>query len=393
MAETDDRYSIDRRSALKLLGSMSVVGAGSLAGCSDQPPAQDGGGGGDGNGNGNGGGTTESGDGSDGGGSQDKETWRFVTSTEGSGSSTIGPAYSVLFERNSNKLGISPQNSKGFVHNMRLLDQEQAELGFAHNIVFHWLYNEEGPFGDAPVEVRPVQGLPTIQNLNHHFITRRGIGVKNVTDLAGHTVSLGPPGGAVPEIAERVLRGAGVWEDVNGKRMSFTEGVSAFRAEEVDAFFTGIINNRTNSATLELWNTEDVEFVVMSKKTVDSFLKKYPFFTVTELNTNHPVWPDAIDTEYDKVTLPQLNSTSAIHPDLPEDMVYHAIKVLHENQTQLRELNKLLWGIGFGEVTIEGETFERWGLTGQLESVPVHKGAAKYLKEIGHWDDKFSIAD
>lgn len=69
------------------------------------------------------------------------------------------------------------------------------------------------------------------------------------------------------------------------------------------------------------------------------------------------------------------------------------MKVLHENQADLRELNKLLWGIGFGEVELDGETYERWGLTGQLESVPVHKGAAKYLKEIGHWDDKYSVAE
>lgn len=388
MPETDGRYSIDRRSAIKLLGSLGVVGTGSLAGCSDQPPTQNNDGGSDGSD-----GTTEQGDGGDGSDSTDKETWRFVTSTEGSGSATIGPAYSVLFERNSENLAISPQNSKGFVHNMRLLDQNQAELGFAHNIVFFWLYNEEGPFADSPTEVRPVQGMPTIQNLNHHFVTRRGIGVTNVTDLAGHTVSLGPPGGAVPEIAERVLRGAGVWEEVNGKRMSFSEAVSAFRAGETDAFFTGIINNRTNSATLELWNTEDIEFVTMSDKTVDNFLEQYPFFSVTDLQTDHPVWPDAIDTEYDSVTLPQLNSTSAIHPDLPEDQVYNAMKVLHENQADLRELNKLLWGIGFGEVELDGETYERWGLTGQLESVPVHKGAAKYLKEIGHWDDKYSVAE
>lgn len=391
MAETDGRYSIDRRSALKLLGGMGVVGSGSLAGCTGAPstPDDDGGSGGSG-GNGE---STEAGDGNDGSDSADKETWRFVTSTEGSGSSTIGPAYSVLFERHSQELGISPQNSKGFVHNMRLLDQNQAELGFAHNIVFFWLYNEEGPFAEAPVDVRPVQGLPTIQNLNHHFITRRDVGVETVTDLAGHTVSLGPPGGAVPEIAERVLRGAGVWEEVNGKRMSFTEGVSAMRAGEVDAFFTGIINNRTNSATLELWNTEDIEFVVMSDETVDSFLEKYPFFSVTELQTDHPVWPDAIDTQYDAVTLPQLNSTSAIHPDLSEDRVYHAIKTLHENQEELAELNKLLWGLGFGEVDLDGETFERWGLTGQLTSVPVHQGAAKYLKEIGHWNDDYDIAE
>jgi len=390
MAEPNKRNSISRRNALKLLSSAGVVGVGGLAGCSGQPPTEDDGGSG-------GSGTTEQGDGSDGSDSSDAsdsggETWRFVTSTEGSGSSTIGPAYSVLFERHSDELEISPQNSKGFVHNQRLLDQSQAEIGFAHNIVFHWLYNEEGPFGEAPVDIRPVQGLPTIQNLNHHFITRRDTDITNVTDIAGHTVSLGPPGGAVPEIAERVLRGAGVWEDTNGQRMSFTEGVSAFRAGEIDAFFTGIINNRTNSATLELWNTEDTEFVVMSDETVDNFLDQYPFFSVTDLNTNHPVWPDAIDTEYDSVTLPQLNSTSALHPDLPEDQVYHAIKTLHENQAELRELNKLLWGIGFGEVELDGETFERWGLTGQLESVPVHAGAAKYLKEIGHWDDKYDIA-
>jgi len=393
MAEPNERRSVDRRSAIKILGGAGVAGLGGLAGCSGRPPTEtDTGDGGDGGGDGGDGGDG-GGDGGDGGGSSQQETWRFVTSTEGSGSSTIGPAYSVLFERHSDQLAISPQNSQGFVHNQRLLDNDQAELGFAHNIVFHWLYDEEGPFGENPVDVRPVQGLPTIQNLNHHFITRRGIGVETVTDLAGRRVTLGPPGGAVPEIAERVLRGAGVWEETDTTRMSFTEGVSAFRAGEIDAFFTGIINNRTNSATLELWNTEDVEFVVMSDSTVDSFLEQYPFFSVTELNTNHPVWPDAIDTQYESVTLPQLNSTSAIHPDLSDDMVYHAIRVLHENQAELVDLNQLLWGIGFGEVEIEGQTFERWGLTGQLESVRVHAGAAEYLQEIGHWDDSYTIAE
>jgi TRAP transporter TAXI family solute receptor len=214
-----------------------------------------------------------------------------------------------------------------------------------------------------------------------------------VKDLAGHRATIGPPGGAVPEIAERVLKSAGVWEATNTSRRSFTEGVSAFRAGEVDAFFTGIINNRTNSATLELWNTEDIDFVKMSQPTIDRFLDQYPFFSVVDVNTDHPVWPDAINTQYSTIKLPELNSTSLMRPDLPGDLVYQASKVIHENQEALGELNQLLWGIGFGEVTMDGETIDRWGIRGQLESVPIHQGAARYLKEIDEWDDSYTVAN
>jgi len=385
---------VSRRDVLKAMGATSGVVA--IAGCSGDGGSDGGDGGGDGGDGSDGGdGGGDGGDGSDGGssGGGEQQSWRFGTSTEGSGSGSLGPAFGVLFEENSDRLSISAQNTQGFVHNQRLLDSEQVEIGFAHNIVFHWLYNEEGPFAENPVDVRPQQGWPTIQELNHCFVTMKDNGIVEVPDLAGESVSLGPPGGAVPEIGERVLRAEGVWEDVETTRMGFTEAISAYRAGDVAAFFTGVINLQTNPATMEAFETEDSDFIQMTQNGLDNLTSMFPFFNTAEIDTSHPIWPDALDTVHDTLFLPRLNSTAAIRPDLDDDLVYHALKTLHENQAQLAELNSLLWGFGFGTVEIEGEEVDRMGVRGQEPEFPFHPGAAEYLKEIDEWNDDFTVGN
>lgn len=366
-----------RRGLLKTIGGAAGVAA--FAGCiADDEDVED---------------SDLGGDDGGGGGSDADTTWRFGTSTEGSGSGSLGPAFGVFFENNSDQLGISAQNTQGFVHNQRLLDAGQLEIGFAHNIVFHWMYNEEGPFEEEPVDIRPLQGFPTIQELNHCFVTKADSGIVDVQDLAGEQVSLGPPGGAVPEIAERVLRSEGVWDDVNHQRMGFTEAISAYRSNEIAAFFTGIINLNTNPATVEAFETEDSEFVLMTDEGLDNLTSDYPFFNTAEIDTSHPIWPDALDTQHSTLNYPRLNSTAALHPDLDDDTVYHALETIHENQDEMRELNNLLWGHGFGTVEIGGEEVDRLGVRGQDPEFPFHPGAAEYLQEIDEWDEDFEVAD
>ncbi|WP_418280628.1 TAXI family TRAP transporter solute-binding subunit [Halorubrum sp. DTA98] len=383
MVQESDQYK-SRRTVVKSLG----VGIGSVAvaGCLGEDDVN-------GDGSAGGDGSTADDSSSDDGGSDTDTTWRFGTSTEGSGSGSLGPVFGAFFENNSDQLGISAQNTQGFVHNQRLLDAGELEIGFAHNIVTHWMYNEEGPFSEEPVDIRPVQGLPTIQNLNHCFVTRKENDIVEVPDLAGESVSLGPPGGAVPEIGERVLRAEGVWEDVETTRMGFTEAISAYRSEEISAFFTGIINMSTNPATVEAFETVDSDIVPMSDAGRDNLLSQYPFFEIAEIDTSHPMWSSALDTVHDTLTLPLLNSTAVMRRDLDRDTVYHAMETLHQNQEEMVDLNSVLWGYGFGTVEIEGEEVDRWGIRGQQADIPFHPGAADYLQEIDEWNDDFEIAN
>lgn len=371
--------AISRRRLLQATAASTLI-----AGCT--------GGGGDSN-------TTTSGDdttttggdggGGDGGGS---ETWRYGTSQEGSGAAAMGNAFSVLFEQHSDQVSISPQTTQGYIQNLRLMDQDRMEAMFAHTIVAHWAYNDAGPFEENPVSVEPVQGHPTNQVLNHHFLVKPGDGVEAVSDLGGKRAAIGAPGSSLGALAQDILEAEGVLGDVETVRMTFTEAKSAFRAGNIDAFFTGIINMRTNAASLEVWQTMDVDIATMSSGALDSLVETNAFFSRTTVDTSHPKWPAEMDTSHDTIDLPKIIAYGLLQRDLDEDLVYHSMKVFHENQAELGELNESLWGIGWGTVDIEGNEVDRWGLDGALIDVPFHPGAERYLSEIGHWNSDWQVA-
>lgn len=371
---------MERRSFLRTVSGTSVI---ALAGCagagrdttsgdSEDTTSEDSG---------------DAGGGSDGSGSQDETTWNLGTSSDGSGAFQLGNVLSTIFAKNSDQLSVSPQTTEGYTHNLRLMNQGELEAGFAFTNNAFDMYNDSGPFEEQPIENKPVTALPTIHNVLHMFFVKRDTDIKTVEDLAGGRVTMGSPGSTIPDEMEALLEAHGVLNEVETVPMSWDEASTALRSNEVDAVTLAFLSLRFNQTTQELAQTTDIDFVVPTEDGLSNFFDLKPAFSEYTFSVDNPMLPSSIDSRHDgKITTQAIRDVGMVRRDQPEDLVYHALKTIHENQSQVTELSPTHWGYGFGDVEVEGNTYDRFGISG-VEGVPFHPGAERFLKEIDVWQD------
>ncbi|QKZ24258.1 TAXI family TRAP transporter solute-binding subunit [Streptomyces chartreusis] len=124
-------------------------------------------------------------------------------------------------------------HSEASVDNIRMLQAREAEVALSLADIAWAAYDGSAPFG-RPV---PLRAIGRVYENYLQLAVRADAPIRNVADLAGHTVSLGAPasGGAV--LGDRLLRAAGLTPgtDVQVRRLLLPQAVRAMRDGAIDA--------------------------------------------------------------------------------------------------------------------------------------------------------------
>lgn len=310
---------------------------------------------------------------------QANETLRWGTSTLGAGSQVTLAAIIATIDEAAPELGVQEQITGGPTENVRLLSQGHLEIAqTTTNVAYDGFFGRGAFESTGPAEM---YGLLAIYPANCTLAVAKDSGIESVHDLAGKRVSVGPPAAGITVIMEKWLEAYGVADEANIVKLGYTDGTDALRSGTVDATLVFGVGGAAAGYLQELdlamdiiplgWDVDGPEF----KKVQEMF---------PEMAIHGTFSSDLAKHLNQDIQVPTTYSAEYISPSVPEETVYQLMKVLWENREKVEDRAALGAWIGQDPKNM---------LSGLHPDIPVHPGAARFYKEVGAWDDRYTVGE
>jgi TRAP transporter TAXI family solute receptor len=254
----------------------------------------------------------------------------------------------------------SVQATKASVENLNLLQQGKGEVAFTlgDSLDQAWKGDKEAGF-NAPLN--KLRGITAIYPNYVQIVASKDSGIKSLADLKGKRLSVGAPKSGTELNARAILAAAGLAYKDLGKveYLPFAESVELMKNRQLDATLQsaglGVASIRDLATSVEIVVVEIPAAVV--EKAGSPFVK-----AVIPANT------------YNGQTTP-VNAAAVVnylvtHEGVKEETVYQMTKAMFENLDALAAAHAAGRSIKL-ENALDGMP------------IPLHPGAARYLKEKG----------
>lgn len=293
--------------------------------------------------------------------SQERKRWPKTVTI---GAAPVGGTYFIwgggFAKLLNDKLGItgSVEVTGGPVHNTQLVDRKQLDFAMvtAAPVYEGW----EGAGWAKGVKHRNVRVIFPMYTTYFQMYALRKSGIKNIHDLNGKSVGVGPVGGTPATYWPIIFETLGIKPSriVNA-------GSSDLNSQIKD----GMLDANGQSVGLpwviitEIETTHEVNVFGVSKKDGEKFIAKYPFFAPGAMpRGTYKSAKEDIDT----VTVWNFMT---VHKDTPDDFVYEVLKATFANVDILIRAHS-----SAQEVKPEYIAYS---------PIPLHPGAVRYYKEKG----------
>ena len=263
--------------------------------------------------------------------------------------------------------------TQGSMENLRLVNNQQLESGFAQADLASMAYDGAGAFAaDGPMpRLRAVSSLfPEAL----HVVVRSDSPIRSVAELAGKIVAIGESGSGTAANAKMLLTAAGFGEnDVTRKNLRPSQAAEEIKAGTVDALI--IAGSYPVPAIQELATATPIRLVPVTGAVAAKLEQEFSAYAPTAIpaGSYHNV-----DTDTPSVGFSALWVVGA---DADADLVHG--------------ITQAVWSEGaaklFGGIAPIGKQIK---LADALKgiSVPLHPGAERFYREQGMEIDKLPVA-
>ncbi len=295
----------------------------------------------------------------------------------GSRSHRAGQALSVAADRHGGGLELGVESVDGATERLYALNEGRFAAVGVDNTMLYRAAEGVGVFDLDPVEELPYQGF-AYGRLDHYWLTTGD--AESTADLDGRTVYPVQPGEPSRLVTEQLLRAADRWEAVeidNRHRDRITEAVETGAVGAVAAV-------EINGRQLAPW-CQALDGRVGDRLGIlqcgDAFQR-----AIEEA-------PNAVDREieptgWETATLPSVGGWSLpmqwlVAPTADSEAVAELTRIAHENTETIQEVDELAL-----------DRSEPATLTAAvLDDHPIHEGVATAFRELGVWDDDWTVGD
>jgi len=370
MTQDSDRHSlVKRRNVLKA----SAGGLALLAGCTGDN------GNGDGNGNGNGGGTATPTEAST---ATPEAPAQLTMGTPGEGSlgAVIGTGFARVVDQSESPTKIQANNYSGSEEAVRLIGRDEIDLATANTMLGVPAHNSTNPVegidftGDKALDTKPVQVFG-YTDLRAWWLTMSDSDIETTADFAGKTLTVGPPG--VSYFYKALLGEMGIIDEVETVNNEFSDVPFAVKEGRVDASFAYNFAGQSTPGWHKNLESSDVKIIPYAEEHIQN-LQDSDLFILQEQDVSQYYQQIDEETVVQQAANPYVLQAN---PNSSELGVYNITKDLLENADETREFHNAL-------ALFEPE----YAVNGLATSVPVHPGAARYLKEEDLWRDELTVA-
>jgi len=273
----------------------------------------------------------------------------------------LGNALSSIFMKSIPGARASVQVTQGSVENLRLLDTGDGELAFSlgDTVSAAWKGNADAGF-KAPLS--HLRGVAAIYSNHIQIVVSEASGVKDLTDLKGKRVSVGPKQSGTELNARAIFTAAGMRYEDFGRTDYLPFGQSAKMIEQGDLDATLQSAGLGVDSIRHLSTAVPIRMLAIPKDTV--------------LKIGDPAYVPAVipartyEGQSEAVETAGVVNFLVTRDGVSADMVYAMTKSLFGNLGQLVQTHPAARGISVKDA-----------LTGL--PLPLHPGAERYYREVG----------
>lgn len=218
------------------------------------------------------------------------------------------------------------------VDNLRFVRDGRTDLAFTMGDVLADAVNGKGAFEGQPA---PIVTLATLYTNYAHLVTVDGTGIKDVSDLRGHVVSVGSPGSGTEIAADRILRASGIdpRADITRQGLGVSESVGALKDRKLDAFFW--MGGVPTPALQDLAHSPGVKMRLLPTAGVLPTVRAAHGDVYVTGEVPAGVYP-ATDSP---VPVLGVMNLLVVNASMDEQLAYDITRVLHEHQSELAAIH------------------------------------------------------
>jgi uncharacterized protein len=285
----------------------------------------------------------------------------MMTGPQGGSWIPLGGALKNMWEQAVPGLEIQQTPGAG-VANVRGVDEGKAQVGFGNSSS-----TVDGIAGRAPYP-KKVTHVCQIANLYPQYFQVAALAdakVNSYADLKGKTLVTQPKGNTAEVLTDTILKLNGMSYQSLAKanfQASYTDAVSMMKDGHVQVMTLG--TTAPASAVMDLASARDVKLIPVDDKTMAALQKENPGYQKLVIKAG--TYP-----KQDKdVPVIGYSTHIIVSCDLPEDTVYKMTKAMAANVPAMAAVVKPITGLTPKDMAAD-------------IGVPLHKGAAKFYKEVG----------
>ena len=293
-----------------------------------------------------------------------EENYNYTFATGGTSGTyySFGDSISSIWNANIENMNISVQSTGASAENLRLLNNNEADLAFAQNDIMDYAYNGTDIFAGEILSNFSV--MLTLYPEVVQIVATKSSGIKTIADLKGKRVSVGDLGSGVEFNSKQILEAYGLsFNDIEKYNLSFKASSDGMQNDTLDACF--IVAGIPNIALQELSLNKEIVLISLDTVQMDELINKYKYYTKITIPAN--IYNN-IDTDTAAVSV---KASIAVNNNLSEDVVYNLIKTLFDKKYNLE---------------LAHDKGKEFGIDNAYKgiSIPFHPGAIKYYKELGY---------
>jgi len=258
-------------------------------------------------------------------------------------------------------------SSNASVGNARRLEAGELELGFMASNWIGRAKDGKPPF-DRPVALQmasPVNAGPLF------FITRAGSSVRNVSDLVGRRVAIGPEDSGMVQHVHTMFGVLGIsFDDFTPVYLGFADGAQALEAGDIDAQFQCPIPNQVMT---DLSRRADIRVLGHDPGQLDRLIGAIPFYRPVVMSAGAFRGLDAETTQVGVLNV------LVTHERVPRDMVTAIVSAMVAGAGELAHLNPLYRGLD----TLHEKLRTDGRAAYEIGGVPLHPGAVEAYRDAG----------
>ena len=272
-------------------------------------------------------------------------------------------AVSTIAAQDESQLEIAVETSAGSVENTRRVNESPTSLGIAFASESHLGYHGQEVFAEEGAKTN-IRAVTLLYTAYAQTAVLADSDIHQFEDLVGKKIASGRMGSGSAQTIERLMKSAGIWDQITLLHQGFNEGAAALQAGEADAF--QMLVSVPNDAMAQLAATNEIRMLDMDAPAQASgFYEQYPFY----LSGTLPV--GAYDNKVAPVNTLLMPALLIAHKDIPAEIV-HAILQQVYRPDGLQALREATGG------TADITTIEN---APEAFVIPLHPGAYQFWNE------------
>ena len=312
------------------------------------------------------------------------EQWVMASSGEGTFGYATATGMARMVDKYAKgvKLTVLPGYSTTATHTV--YDKGEANCAYINLLSMKDAWKGMGAFAKNPLKTRVYHSLYFLSSAHTVVTTKKRADINKLHDLIGKRFYPFYTGSGSHLLARLVFgkEGLNIWDKITERQMGPKEITDAVRTGVVDAVWLYIISGtRLTSTWQDLELRTDLRVVDPSEEE-KAVISKIPGI-VAPFKVDAKVFSKPIGV--DPIWCMALLFGNNFGPREKAEEVYQIIKAWDEHRAELLAMNK-----GFAEFAERGVELTAAAIDA-LPEVPVHPGAARYLKEKGLWKETWKV--